>query len=131
VDDVHQVRVREIQRRGKESRIHFPSLAVSLIQHTLLFQAKRSRFTSLSELLQFLRSSIGKVDVPVIRRMCSAKRPLVLRVRGSPRPGSIIVLGELVKDSPNPVSRSEQETGFGKFERSAYVGRLVDNRLPQ
>jgi len=66
MDDVHQVRVRDIQRRGKASRIQFPSLAVGLIQHTLLFQAKRSRSTSLSELLQFLRRSIGKVDVPVI-----------------------------------------------------------------
>jgi hypothetical protein len=108
--------VREIQGRGKAFQIHFPSLAVGLIQHTLLFEAKRSRFTSLSELPQNFRSSIGKVDVPVIRRMCSAK--VLWRSQGFLGPGSVIVLGELVK---------ERETGFGKFERSAYVGRFVDN----
>ena len=61
-DDFHEVCVRDPAPR-KAFRIHFPNLAVGLIQHRLLFQARRSRFTNLSELLQILWSGTGKVDV--------------------------------------------------------------------
>ena len=37
-------------------------------------------------------------------------------------PGSVTILGDLVK---------EREKRIGKLEGSAYVGRLFDNRLPQ
>jgi hypothetical protein len=84
----------------------------------LLMHTKRSRFTGLSELFQFIWSSIRKIDVPVNKK---CQQTLIGSENlGVPitEPGGVTVLSNLVK---------EREKGIGKLERSAYVGRLVDN----
>jgi hypothetical protein len=110
------------------------SLAVGLIPHSLLIYAKRSRLTGLSELFQLIGSGIGKVDMSAHttstrqakRQSAEGRSALAARrmsgggLVGPPNePGSMTVLGRhLVK---------ERETGIGKLERPAYVGRLVDD----
>jgi hypothetical protein len=84
----------------------------------LLVHAKRSRFTGLGELFQFIGSSIRKIDVSEHKK---CQQTLIGSENlGAPisEPGSVTVLGNLVK---------EREKKIGKLERSAYVGRLVDN----
>jgi hypothetical protein len=84
----------------------------------LLVHTKRSLFTGLSELFQFIWSSIRKIDVPVNKK--SQETLIGSEKLGVPisEPGSVTVLGDLVK---------EREKRIGNLERSAYVGRLVDN----
>jgi hypothetical protein len=72
----------------------------------------------LSELFQFIWSSIREIDVSVNKK---CQQTLIgsenLGISIS-EPGSVTLLGNLVK---------EREKRFWKWERSAYVGRLVDN----
>jgi hypothetical protein len=74
--------------------------------------------TGLSELFQFIRSGIRKIDVSVNKKC----QPSLIRSKNLgvsiSEPCSVTVLGNLVK---------EREKRVGKLERSAYVGRLVDN----
>ena len=83
-----------------------------------MFLAKRGRFARLSELFQLVGSSVGQVDVSVT---LVNKDSLALKV-GCPKPGRLTVFRHLVK---------ERKIRIGKLERSAYVGRFVDNRVAQ